>query len=166
MDLLNDSYNFWDLSSLSDRNQKISVYKQHSETYNIINGILIVAMLAVVAAVLSPNPLDKELPVGLYRYSGSYYLYLSYYFAQQSTIVCAWITVPTLEIIYIGACTMVAAQFRIAGNYLKNIKHDGGQNLVDVKIFVEYHNKLFRFSLILKAASQITISAILGRWIR
>lgn len=89
---------------------------------------------------VSPNVLQNELPVGKYSYTGSLYFFC--YLTQQATIFGIWLYVLGVDMIYIGACVMVATQFKIASNVLKEMKHDV---MVLVKTFVEHHNMLYRF---------------------
>lgn len=130
---------------MSDKNVKSSIYSNYFNCHKIIRLFLGSSVFAAVATISYPYFVENALPAGIYRYEGSHSLYILCCLTQQIGLITAPFYIAPLDVIYIAACTMLATQYKIASNFLKEIRHEKGKHCVEeVKRFVDHHNRLFR----------------------
>lgn len=149
-DLLTNCSSFWNLTDISGSDLKKSLYEKHVSLYRAIRVVQYSALLTILAIVSSPIVFTRSLPMGTYNYGGSQEFRSFCCLMHQICILCVYFYVPALDMVFIGACATLGTQFEIAGNFLKKINHSGGmgdEGMVDVKQFVEYHNRLFKYVL-------------------
>lgn len=144
-DLTSDIKSFWRADDdATDAILRESIQNIFSKTNTIFRIVIGIFSLLVVATVLKPFISKSKLmiPVGAYTFgSENDIFYLFVCGVQQMLTVSTTFYTPSMDMIYIGTCTSLMAQFKILRNFLETANQR--QNfLEDVKKAVEHHNLL------------------------
>lgn len=145
LQLLNISENyFWDVSMVSDPGIQQSVCKSNLIWSRVIRAFQISVTLFALVLAIWPF-FGRKLSVGSYSENDSHVIGSLYCVVMQISILYDTLLLPSFDMIYIGTCTGLATQFRIVGQFLKEINSNNNDwRSDDTNKFIEHHNILLR----------------------
>lgn len=144
--LLGDIKSFWHVQDVTDSSLRESIQSLFSSTNSIFRIVLGIFFMLQIPTVLKPYMYRDKLliPAGVYSYSpDNHGLYVFVCSFQQILSLTTTFYAPSMDMIYIGSCTSLMAQFKMLRGFLETA-NQRGSFIQDIGKAVEQHNLLFR----------------------
>lgn len=146
---VSNSEKCWSMDDISDLDLRNKTRKLLVWTYNFQIAYTVICLISVILSICLPLAYnDGRLP--LLRYSHiDHSLYFYVYTLKILTAPIIFLVVTATDLIYIGLCITVAAQFRVISYFLENevlsMRNDEGATQQKLSAFVVQHNFLLKY---------------------
>lgn len=140
-----DIKSFWRVENIANSTLRNSITKLFAQTNSIFRIVMAIFFMLELTTVFRPFLNKNMTPAGIYSYDeNNRPLYIFVCVLQELTALTTFFYTPSMDMIYIGTCTSLMAQFKMLRDFLETANQR--QNfLEDIKTAVDQHNLLLRY---------------------
>lgn len=147
-DLTCEMKSFWRAEDVTNASLRESIDKLFTMTNIVFRFVIGIFLLLQMLTFLKPVIHKNTVPIGVYSYDEeNRALYIFVLVIEELLTLLVFFPTPSLDMIYIGVCTSLMAQFKMLRDFLEtaNVRQS---YLADTKKAVEHHNLLIRYELV------------------